>query len=558
MENILIVDASSTGKNYILDSVKRGYHPVVLETRVSEAAAEDYLRGRAQLKARYSGYADYYDEQETYEETLELVRSLHPIVVISGSEDGVPLATRLADDLDLPGNPYSRLDNYIKKNCMQDALRDYGIRYIRSWIVKDKDEALKYYRAEKLQGCVVKPLRGAGSVGVRLCDNESDLLAALDETLGGSNFFGTEIDCVCLQERIVGTEYIVNTVSYEGVHRLSSVWRYEKRRVAGGGNVYDYCIAKSELTAGDNRMIRYAFDVADAIGIKFGAVHGEYMVDEKGPVLIEVNCRAMGGGMADTYVDRIFGHHETDNILDTYLNPAWHYEETKKNYRARAYGAFKFFIMPEDMHAEAAPVMNIIRRLKSYHSAVLGAVTNGDFHRTVDLETSGGTVFLVHEDERVLLKDLEFLRKVESKYLNMLFSRPINIEEKRPKKCASVHDVLRACECSRSVLVATNDPAFSANVMVVPAEDVSKALGGYDWGVLDLNYREDEDIETIIETFYALVSKVRRGGRVVVPERTYWHLPCGMESVEILFESLGLRIEAPAYGTRGVVIATVE
>ena len=558
MENILIVSAFSTGKNYIMDAVKRGYRPVVLMPICPDDAVEELITGRDKLKQRYSRWADFYDERETYEETLELVRSLHPILVVPGSEDGVPLAVRLADDLGLPGNPYSRIDYYIKKNRMQEALEAYGIRFIRGKVVSSREEALRYYREEKLNGCVVKPLRGSGSMGVRLCDDENDMLAALDEVLSNANFFGDTSNSVCLQERIVGTEYIVNTVSYDGVHRLSSVWRYEKRRVKGGGNAYDYCMAKTELTAGDSRMIRYAFDVADAIGIKCGAVHGEYMVDEKGPVLIEVNCRAMGGSMTDNYVDRIFGHHETDNILDTYLDPAWHFEQTKKRYRARAYGAFKFFIIPEDMRVESAPVMNIIRRLKSYHSAAVGNVMTGEFPRTVDVETAGGTVFLAHEDERILLRDLEFLRRVESKYMSMLFSRPDNMKDKRPTKCASLHDVLRVCECSRSVLVATNDPAFSANVMIVPAEDVSKALGGYDWGVLDLNYREDEDIETMIETFYALVSKVRQGGRVAVPERTYWHLPCGMESVEILCESLGLRIEAPVYGERGVVIATVE
>ena len=55
--------------------------------------------------------------------------------------------------------------------------------------------------------------------------------------------------------------------------------------------------------------------------IQYGPVHGEYMIDEKGPVLIEVNCRPMGGGMSKQFMDLAFGQHETDSALDAYLDP---------------------------------------------------------------------------------------------------------------------------------------------------------------------------------------------------------------------------------------------
>ena len=65
---------------------------------------------------------------------------------------------------------------------------------------------------------------------------------------------------------------------------------------------------------------------------------------------------------------------------------------------------------------------------------------------------------------------------------------------------------------------------------------------------------EDEDIETMIEDFYDVVSRVRKGGYVVIPKRTYWHFPCEMESIEILCECMDLTMEAPRMDWRDVII----
>ena len=106
----------------------------------------------------------------------------------------------------------------------------------------------------------------------------------------------------------------------------------------------------------------------DALGICYGPVHGEFMVDEKGPVLIEVNCRPMGAGLSRKFTEKLFGHHETDVALDAYLEPERFEQERKKPYRPLRKGAIKLFILPEDTRVESAPVLQIARRLKSFYS----------------------------------------------------------------------------------------------------------------------------------------------------------------------------------------------
>ena len=66
------------------------------------------------------------------------------------------------------------------------------------------------------------------------------------------------------------------------------------------------------------------------------------------------------------------------------------------------------------------------------------------------------------------------------------------------------------------------------------------------------------EIESIMEDFYLLASKVHRGGHILIPERTYWHLPCGMESIEILCESIGLILEVPSINSGNAIMATIS
>ena len=42
MENIIVVDCISTGVNFIVDIINRGYNPIVLELKPSDDVADEY------------------------------------------------------------------------------------------------------------------------------------------------------------------------------------------------------------------------------------------------------------------------------------------------------------------------------------------------------------------------------------------------------------------------------------------------------------------------------------------------------------------------------------
>ena len=201
MDNIIIVDCFSTGRNFIKDIVRRNYHPIVLEVKL-DCMTEEYTKTRAQMyESIYGSIDEDFDlvqEQDTFEQTVELVKKFDPVLILPGSEDGVVLATKLANELGLIANPIEALDSMTLKDEMQNALKRAGIRYIKGETVKSLEEALKFYRNSGLKEVVVKPIRSAASVGVTICSNEDELHRSVQSTLGAEGFFGERIDEVVI------------------------------------------------------------------------------------------------------------------------------------------------------------------------------------------------------------------------------------------------------------------------------------------------------------------------------------------------------------------------
>jgi hypothetical protein len=173
----------------------------------------------------------------------------------------------------------------------------------------------------------------------------------------------------------------------------------------------------------------------------------------------------------------------------------------------------------------------------------------------VDLDTSAGVLYLVNEDEGQLYRDREFLERIESRYFDMLFSGKKADPADRPASMDTIPELMEKQQPVGSVLLLSNEIKELSGVTTVSVDTVREAHEGFQYAIMDIAYDESEDYELISDLFFVLADKVRRGGSVIVPERTYWHLPCGAESVEIMCEAAGLMIEAPNADTGRVIIA---
>ena len=85
---------------------------------------------------------------------------------------------------------------------------------------------------------VVKPCEGAGSDGVTICNSKQDVRDAFLKLDGTRNVLGLTTYEVLVQEYLVGEEYVVDTVSRDGVHKCVAIWKYDKRIFNGSPVVY--------------------------------------------------------------------------------------------------------------------------------------------------------------------------------------------------------------------------------------------------------------------------------------------------------------------------------
>ena len=562
MRNIIVVECISTGKNFISDIINRGYNPVVLDLKDSDT--EDGKKFGKHVKEEYELIPYEFDmiyEKDTFEETLEEVQKFNPLLVVPGNERGVILATRLSYELGLLGNSIENLDAMTLKNEMHNRLAERGLRSIKGKVIHSLDEALEFYDEENLKEVVIKPTYSAGSASVRICLNRDEMIDSIKHLFDKVNYYGDKIDELLVQERINGVEYIVNTVTHKGIHRVTLVWKYNKVRTSEGAIVYDSCETVNELSLGEAEMVEYAYKVADALEIQYGPVHGEYMIDEKGPVLIEVNCRPCGGGMPADFLDLISGQHETDSILDSYLKPKCFFDELKKNYKLYSHGTLKFFITPKNMIVRSSPIVNIEKKLKAFHESTLINTTYNDmfFQKTEDLNTAAGYAFLVHKEKSAVDHDLNFLRDVERHAFSLILSDDATFPELKDDDTylSEIKPMINKIERHGTGLFITDQFGDDLDLYQVGYEKINDVNGNFDFIIINLNKslidkNEAEKVKIIMDA----ILKVKNGGLIFVPKNTYQLTSSGRKGIEALVKVLDYKIELPPHYINDVIIAS--
>ena len=562
MRNIIVVECISTGKNYIGDIVNRGYNPIVLHLKDSDT--EDGKKFGQHVLEEYSRIPYEFDmiyEKDTFEETLEEVRKANPILIVPGNERGVVLAARLSHELGLLGNSIENLDAMTLKNEMHKRLAQKGLRSIKGKVIHSLDEALEFYDSENLEEVVIKPTYSAGSASVRICLNRNEMIDSINQLFDDVNYYGDELEELLIQERINGIEYIVNTVTHKGIHRVTLVWKYNKVKTSEGAIVYDSCETVNELSLGEAEMVEYAYKVADALEIQYGPVHGEYMIDEKGPVLIEVNCRPCGGSMPAEFLDRISGQHETDSILDSYLKPKCFFDELRKKYNLHAHGTLKFFITPKNMIVRSSPIVNIDKKLKAFHDSSLVNATYQDmfFQKTEDLTTAAGYVFLINEDKADVDHDLNFLRDVERNAFSLILSDDVTYPKLKEddEYLNEIIPMIKNIESHGTGLFVTDQIAEDVDIYQVDYRKTTEVNSNFDYVIVNLNKSLiDKNEADKVKIILNCLLKVKSGGYVFIPENTYQLMLSGRKGIEALVKVLNYRIELPPYFIQDVIIAS--
>ena len=420
-KNVVIFEVISTGASYIHDIREMGFNPVCVEMHSGEFYSREYYDMNYTLNG--DELPQTIKADESYEKTLEMIKELDPICIIPASDDGIEWATRMAHELGLPGNDPKILNKMTNKKCMQEALKEIGVRYIKSKIVSSFEEAKEFASQLDCSKVVVKPSSGNSSLGVCICENEDELKDAFELNINLSDEFGMP-----LVQEYVGSddeddaivEYVVDSVCCKGHNRPIAALRNEKFIIDDQNPIYDYSISIDERDEHFAQLKEYNDKVLEAIGLEYGVAHCEYKFDDKGPLLIEINCRVAGTLQRYCVLDKTWGEHSTALSLESYLDPEECIRKSDKPLRALASYIMKYIIIYDEINVVKSKVMNAFKNLESFQYA-LSFGEGRVFVKTIDLSTAGGMVFLVNKDYDQLMEDINEVKRIEKDEVEKIF-----------------------------------------------------------------------------------------------------------------------------------------
>lgn len=398
----LIVDGYGSGKHYASLLNDRDIH--VYHVQSMEVVTEYFQKSfdRRQYKGNFVYTGDY-------ERLLNELRSIDGLeVVVPGCETGVSLADLLAQDLGTPGNGRFKSAARRNKFDMVEALRESGVRAARTYRVASLAELESISEPLGLPA-VIKPCESAGSDGVYICRTHDELVAAFHTIHQQRNIFGAVNDRVVVQQLLVGKQYIVNTVSFEGEHFIAEIWE-DNREDVGSAYLYNYERLLQEHGPLEQRLAAYTRDVLDALGVRFGPCHVELMVDGGVPTLIEVGARPAGGIQHQVMQDAQ-GYSHVSASIDCYLGgglpPGYFGREDAKHVVSvslisRRAGVLKAYRRIEDIQA-----------LASFQCLVGLPAIGSHVPVSRSLDTQPGILMLAHAVKRQVLQDVEAFRAIE-------------------------------------------------------------------------------------------------------------------------------------------------
>jgi len=240
---------------------------------------------------------------------------------------------------------------------------------------------------------------------------------------GSTNVLGLQNDGVLLQEYLRGDEFVVDTVSRNGVHKCVALWVYDKRWVSDDAPVVYYgmrCLQVEDDFAKYSGMIGYIFGVLNSIKLTHGAAHSEVKMEPgsvRGPLLIEVNGRVHGGeGTWLPIPQECAGYTQISALADATLDPRAFDMIPAVPTGLRKRGAWVTVRSNVEGVISAIDTLKMdqIRALPSYHSEYLPP-TLAPGHpiiRTTDACSVHGCFNLINADAAQLERDYEVAQAV--------------------------------------------------------------------------------------------------------------------------------------------------
>lgn len=407
--SVVIVDGSSTGALLAPAFRRKGYECIHVQSAREPPAI---LRGAASF--RNDDYTRNVIHDGTLHRTVDALSAEDLLCVVAGVEPAVELADALSHSLSLPGNAWETAAARRDKFEMVQALQRAGLRTIPTTRTRSPDDALCWISLNGGLPTVVKPPKSGGTDGVTLCRSEEDVRRAFVELLDRRNVLNLVNDTLVVQKYMPGQEYVVDTASRAGRHCVTDLWAYGKRVSQNGASfVYDHAWLLPSQGKLQDELSAYAAAALDALGVRWGAAHCEIILDEAGPVLIEVGAR-LCGGMVPVLCAAALGSGQLEATVDAFTDPDAFDRRAANPYVLTKHALRVLLVSDVEGTLQEFPLMKELLALPSFHDAQIALHPGDRISKTTNFYTHPGKVDLIHESRDLLELNMQQIRRWEA------------------------------------------------------------------------------------------------------------------------------------------------
>lgn len=354
--------------------------------------------------------------------------------ILCGDDGGLSEAERLADAI-VPqyanGVQAARRDKFD----MNEMIKLAGMATAPQLAPQCWDEVEAFLQTECGLPAVLKPRRGVASVMVGLADTEAEarrLYDALEsapraETRAEDDNDDEEASAApspelgasmapVVQQFLRGTEYIVDTVSRDGEHKVVALYRYEKGAANGAPFVYMGIEACGVATSDEEALASYATRALDALSWRWGPCHVELMLTVNGPRLVEMNMGRWNGIGFKRLADGCYGYNAYDAAIGAYLDDgaAWDLVPPVPPPQLRTAGRMVHLVATTEGVLRRVRHRRRIARLRSLaHFDPRPNMAGERLVRTTCFVTAAGEATLLHPDAAVVESDYATLQRLQ-------------------------------------------------------------------------------------------------------------------------------------------------
>ncbi|MER7460031.1 ATP-grasp domain-containing protein [Micromonospora sp. NPDC126480] len=242
---------------------------------------------------------------EPTEMLVELVRQIHRVdpfdAVACVAEPLTMLASRVAAGLDLPGVPRPEVtERIVDKEAMRVRLVATGLEEVRGRTVDSADELAAVVRAGAPGSAwIVKPVAGAGSLGVSQVTADSDFAAAFERSAHQESVIHPDRERlrVLVEPFLFGPQFSVEAVTENGVTSILAITKKfsDPDTLVELGHVVPAPLAEEDSEAIRNHVVK----VLDALGVSDSVTHTEIVLTADGPRILETHTRAGGDDIGE-------------------------------------------------------------------------------------------------------------------------------------------------------------------------------------------------------------------------------------------------------------------